>query len=68
MLCPKSADRRPGVTLLINKRKPIGIGEILVEEFLQPMGLPQGGPRQPWRRPWVCRANTSTNSAMIVAR
>lgn len=43
MLCPKSADRRPDVTLLINKRKPIGIGEILVEEFLQPMGLPQGG-------------------------
>jgi addiction module HigA family antidote len=28
--------------MLTTKRKPIGIGEILVEEFMQPLGLTQG--------------------------
>lgn len=28
--------------MLTTKRKPAGIGEILVEEFLQPLGLTQG--------------------------
>jgi len=28
--------------MLMTKRKPAGIGEILVEEFLKPMGLTQG--------------------------
>ncbi len=27
--------------MLMTKRKPAGIGEILVEEFMQPLGLPQ---------------------------
>lgn len=29
--------------MLTTKRKPATVGEILVEEFLQPMGLTQGG-------------------------
>jgi addiction module HigA family antidote len=28
--------------MLTTKRKPVGIGEILVEEFMQPLGLTQG--------------------------
>jgi addiction module HigA family antidote len=28
--------------MLMTKRKPAGVGEVLVEEFMQPMGLPQG--------------------------
>src|SRR4051812_33115928 len=28
--------------MLITKRKPAGVGEILVEEFLQPLSLTQG--------------------------
>jgi len=28
--------------MLTTKRKPAGIGEILVEEFMQPLGLTQG--------------------------
>jgi addiction module HigA family antidote len=28
--------------MLTTKRKPVGVGEILVEEFMQPLGLTQG--------------------------
>ena len=28
--------------MLLTKRKPATLGEILVEEFMQPLGLPQG--------------------------
>ena len=28
--------------MLMTKRKPVGVGEILVEEFMEPMGLTQG--------------------------
>jgi addiction module HigA family antidote len=28
--------------MLITKRKPASVGEILIEEFMQPMGLTQG--------------------------
>jgi len=28
--------------MLITKRKPVSVGEILTEEFMQPMGLTQG--------------------------
>jgi len=28
--------------MLRTKRKPAGVGEILVEEFMEPMGLTQG--------------------------
>src|SRR5438132_3159436 len=29
-------------TMLMTKRKPVGVGQILVEEFMKPMGLTQG--------------------------
>jgi addiction module HigA family antidote len=29
--------------MLMTKRKPVSVGEILVEEFMQPLGLTQGG-------------------------
>ena len=29
--------------MLTTKRKPASVGEILVEEFMEPMGLTQGG-------------------------
>ncbi|MEO6391489.1 MAG: HigA family addiction module antitoxin [Pyrinomonadaceae bacterium] len=28
--------------MLVTKRKPVGVGEILVEEFLEPLNLTQG--------------------------
>jgi addiction module HigA family antidote len=28
--------------MLTTKRKPVGVGEILVQEFMEPMGLTQG--------------------------
>ena len=28
--------------MLMTKRKPVGVGQILVEEFMEPMGLTQG--------------------------
>jgi len=28
--------------MLMTRRRPVGIGEILVEEFMEPMGLTQG--------------------------
>ena len=28
--------------MLTTKRKPVGVGEILIEEFMEPMGLTQG--------------------------
>jgi antitoxin HigA-1 len=28
--------------MLMTKRKPVGVGEILAEEFMRPMGLTQG--------------------------
>jgi antitoxin HigA-1 len=28
--------------MLMTKRKPAGVGEILVQEFMEPMGLTQG--------------------------
>jgi addiction module HigA family antidote len=29
--------------MLMTKRKPVPVGEILIEEFMRPMGLTQGG-------------------------
>ena len=49
--------------MLTTKRKPATVGEILVEEFMRPLGLTQGDlPRR-----WACRASTSMNSATIDA-
>ena len=28
--------------MLMTKRKPVGVGEILVDEFMEPLGLTQG--------------------------
>ena len=36
--------------MLTTKRKPASVGEILVEEFMEPMGLQ----KVHWPRPWVC--------------
>jgi plasmid maintenance system antidote protein VapI len=46
--------------MLMTKRKPATIGDILVEEFMKPIGLTQGAPA-------ACNATTSTSCAMIVA-
>jgi addiction module HigA family antidote len=31
------------LNMLTTKRKPVSVGEILIEEFMQPVGLTQGG-------------------------
>src|ERR1039458_3171084 len=36
--------------MLITKRKPVSAGEMLIEEFMQPLGLTQSGSRVPRRR------------------
>jgi hypothetical protein len=46
--------------MLMTTRKPATVGEILVEEFMEPVGLTQGG-RSPMR--WAWRASMSTNYA-----
>jgi plasmid maintenance system antidote protein VapI len=46
--------------MLTTKRKPATIGEILVEEFMQPMGLTQAA----WPRRWAFSASTSTSYAI----
>ncbi len=48
--------------MLTTKRKPATVGEILVAEFMRPLG-PDA--RCAWPRPWACRASTSISSAMI---
>ncbi len=48
--------------MLMTKRKPATIGEILVKDFMKPIGLTQ---RLPWLRPWVCSASTLMNCATI---
>ncbi len=45
--------------MLTTKRKPATVGEILIEEFMQPMGS-----RRPrWPRRWAFSGNMSTNYA-----
>ena len=50
--------------MLMTKRKSATIGEILVEEFMKPIGLTQGAR---WPTRWACSASTSTSCATIVA-
>jgi len=45
--------------MLTTKRKPATVGEILVEEFMQPRGLP----RPLWQTQWAFSASTSTSCA-----
>ena len=42
--------------MLLTRRKPATLGEILVEGFMQPLGL----------RRWACSANTLTSCARAV--
>ena len=45
--------------MLTTKRKPATVGEILTEEFMQPLELTQAR----WPRRWAFSASTSTNCA-----
>ncbi|WP_223218317.1 HigA family addiction module antitoxin [Rhizobium wenxiniae] len=61
--------------MLMTKRKPIGIGEILVEEFMQPMGLTQaalaeamGVPRKHVNELCNDRRTITVPTALILAR
>ena len=61
--------------MLTTKRKPATVGEILVKEFLQPMGLTQGAPAEAMgvQRKHVnelCndRRNVTAPTALILAR
>ena len=47
--------------MLMTKRKPAGVREILIEEFMEPMGLT----KVCWPKRWVCIGNMSTSFAMI---
>ena len=61
--------------MLITKRKPAGIGEILVEEFMQPLGLTQaalaaamGVPRKHVNELCNGRRSVTAATALILAR
>ena len=49
--------------MLMTKRKPATIGEILIEEFMKPIGLTQGALAEAM----VCNASTSMSCATIAA-
>lgn len=61
--------------MLMTKRKPVGIGEILVEEFMQPMGLTQaalaeamGVPRKHVNELCNDRRTVTVPTALILSR
>ncbi|MGK6315387.1 HigA family addiction module antitoxin [Neorhizobium sp. DT-125] len=61
--------------MLMTKRKPATVGEILVEEFLEPMGLTQGAlaeamgvPRKHVNELCNDRRNITAPTALILAR
>lgn len=61
--------------MLMTKRKPAGIGEILTEEFMQPMGLTQaalaqamGVPRKHVNELCNDRRRVTAPTALILAR
>ena len=61
--------------MLMTKRKPAGVGEILVEEFMQPMGLTQaalatamGVPRKHVNELCNGRRGVTAATALILAR
>jgi addiction module HigA family antidote len=61
--------------MLITKRKPVSVGEILVEEFMEPLGLTQGALAEAMgvQRKHVnelCngRRNVTAATALILAR
>ena len=49
--------------MLMTKRKPATVGEILVEEFMSPIGLTQGALAEAM----ACNASTSMSYATIAA-
>src|SRR6266481_465848 len=61
--------------MLVTKRKPAGVGEILVEEFMQPLGLTQaalaeamGVPRKHVNELCNDRRSVTAPTALILAR
>src|SRR5687767_15578903 len=61
--------------MLMTKRKPVGVGEILIEEFMQPMGLTQGAlaaamsvPRKHVNELCNGRRSVTAPTALILAR
>jgi addiction module HigA family antidote len=61
--------------MLTTKRKPVGVGEILTEEFMQPMGLTQGAlaeamgvPRKHVNELCNGRRSVTAATALILAR
>ncbi len=61
--------------MLITKRKPASVGEVLVEEFLEPMGLTQGAlaeamgvPRKHVNELCNDRRGVTAPTALILAR
>jgi len=61
--------------MLMTKRKPVGIGEILKEEFMQPLGLTQGAlaeamgvPRKHVNELCNGRRSVTAPTALILAR
>ena len=61
--------------MLVTKRKPAGVGEILVEEFMQPLGLTQaalaeamGVPRKHVNELCNARRTVTAPTALILAR
>lgn len=61
--------------MLMTKRKPVSVGEILTEEFMQPMGLTQaalaeamGVQRKHVNELCNDRRNVTTPTALILAR
>jgi addiction module HigA family antidote len=61
--------------MLITKRKPAGVGEILAEEFMQPLGLTQaalaeamGVPRKHVNELCNARRTVTAPTALILAR
>jgi antitoxin HigA-1 len=61
--------------MLMTKRKPVGVGEILTEEFMQPMGLTQGAlatamgvPRKHVNELCKGRRAVTAATALILAR
>ena len=61
--------------MLTTKRKPVGVGEILIEEFMQPMGLTQGAlaaamgvPRKHVNELCKGRRSVTAPTALILAR
>src|SRR5262245_36677532 len=62
-------------TMLTTKRRPVGVGEILTEEFMQPMGLTQGTlakamgvPRKHVNELCNGRRSVTAPTALILAR